>query len=109
LGFNQEDDMRMLLNIRIPHEPFNTMVRDGSIGEVMAKILEETKPETVYFTEQSGHRGAVLAVNIDDASAIPSLAEPWFLKFNADCELRIAMLPEDLMKAGLDRIGSKWK
>lgn len=101
--------MRMLLNIRIPNEPFNTMVRDGSIGEVMAKILEETKPEAVYFTEQSGKRGAVLAVNIDDASAIPSLAEPWFLKFNADCELRIAMLPEDLMKAGLDQLGSKWK
>jgi hypothetical protein len=109
LGINQEDDMRMLLNIRIPHEPFNTMVRDGSIGEVVAKILEETKPETVYFTEQSGQRGAVLAVNIDDASAIPSLAEPWFLKFNADCELRIAMSPEDLMKAGLDKLGSKWK
>ena len=101
--------MRMLLNIRIPNEPFNSMVRDGTAGQVIGAILEATKPETVYFTEQNGARGAVLVVDIDDASSIPPLAEPWFLKFNADCELRIAMLPEDLMKAGLENLGSKWK
>jgi len=101
--------MRMLLNIRIPHEPFNTMVREGTVGQVIGKILEEIKPEAVYFTEQSGTRGAVVVVDIDNASAIPALAEPWFLKFNADCELRIAMLPEDLQKAGLENLGSKWK
>ncbi|REG51643.1 hypothetical protein B0G80_8144 [Paraburkholderia sp. BL6669N2] len=101
--------MRMLLNIRIPHEPFNAMVRDGTVGQVIGKIPEEMKPEAVYFTEQSGARGAVVVVDVDNASAIPALAEPWFLKFNADCELRIAMLPEDLMKAGLETLGSKWK
>lgn len=88
--------MRMLLNIRIPNEPFNTLVRDGSVGEVMAKILEEAKPEAVYFTEQHGQRGAVLVVNLDDAAAIPALAEPWFLKFNADCEMRnVARRPDE--------------
>lgn len=101
--------MRMLLNIRIPNEPFNTMVREGTAGAVIGKILEEIKPEAVYFTEQNGARGAVLAVNLDDASQIPALAEPFFLKFNADCEIRIAMLPEDLMKAGLETLGAKWK
>lgn len=101
--------MRMLLNIRIPHEPFNTMVREGSVGNVIRQILEEAKPESVYFTEQNGARGAVMVVDIDAASSIPAIAEPWFLKFNADCELRIAMLPEDLMKAGLENLGSKWK
>jgi hypothetical protein len=48
-------------------------------------------------------------VNLDDPSGIPALVEPWFLKFNADCEFRVVMLPEDLQKAGLDSIGSKWK
>jgi hypothetical protein len=109
LGVNKEDDMRMLLNIRIPNEPFNTLVREGTVGQVVGKILEETKPEAVYFTEQSGARGAVVVVDIDSASSIPALAEPWFLKFNADCEIRIAMLPEDLQKAGLENLGSKWK
>ncbi|AXE95107.1 panthothenate synthetase [Paraburkholderia sp. 22099] len=101
--------MRMLLNIRIPHEPFNTMVRDGTAGEVLARILEDAKPEAAYFTEQNGARGAVLVVNVDDASQIPAFAEPWFLKFNADCELRIAMLSADLMKSGLENLGTKWQ
>lgn len=48
--------MRMLLNIRIPHEPFNTLVRDGSVGDVISRILEAVKPEAVYFTEQGGGR-----------------------------------------------------
>ncbi|NPT55590.1 panthothenate synthetase [Paraburkholderia elongata] len=101
--------MRILLNVTIPHEPFNTLVREGTVGEVMGRILEEMKPEAAYFTEQNGKRGAVLVVNLDDPSGIPALAEPWFLKFNADCELRIAMVQEDLMKAGLESLGAKWK
>jgi hypothetical protein len=101
--------MRMLLNIRIPHEPFNAFVRDGTIGEVMGKILGEAKPEAAYFTEQSGGRGAILVVNLDDPSQIPAFVEPWFLTFNADCEFRVVMLAEDLQKAGLETLGSKWK
>lgn len=101
--------MRMLLNIRIPHEPFNGFVRDGTIGEVIAKILDETKPEAAYFTEQSGERGAILVINLDEPSQIPAFAEPWFLTFNADCEFRVVMVPEDLQKAGLETLGSKWK
>jgi hypothetical protein len=101
--------MRMLLNIRIPHEPFNAFVRDGTIGPVMAKILEEMKPEAAYFTEQDGGRGAILVINLDEPSQIPAFAEPWFLTFNADCEFRVVMAPEDLQQAGLDKLGSKWK
>lgn len=101
--------MRMLLNVRIPHEPFNTLVREGTPGEVIGRILEELKPEAAYFTEQNGTRGAVLVVNLDDPSGIPARAEPFFLKFNADVELRVAMVPTDLMKAGLENLGSKWK
>ncbi|MDH6151999.1 MULTISPECIES: hypothetical protein [Paraburkholderia] len=101
--------MRMLLNIQIPNEPFSTLVREGRIGDLMRKILDDMKPEAIYFTEQQGKRGAVAVVEVADASAIPALAEPWFLTLDADCELRIAMLPEDLKKAGLDALGDKWK
>jgi hypothetical protein len=100
--------MRILVNVRIPHEPFNTLVRKGTAGQILGKILEDTKPESVYFTEQNGTRGAVLVVNIDSASQIPSFAEPWFLSFNADCEFRIAMRPEDLKEAGLEALGKQW-
>ena len=31
--------MRMLLNVRMPHEPFNTLVRKGKIGAVVASAV----------------------------------------------------------------------
>lgn len=101
--------MRLLVNIVIPHEPFNDYVRDGSAGQVINDILDSAKPEAIYFTEQHGMRGAVMIVNVDSAADIPALAEPWFLKFNADCEFRIAMTAEDLGKAGLGELGMRWK
>ena len=100
--------MRVLLNISIPHDEFNAAVRDGSVGKKLKKILDKAKPEAVYFTEQHGKRGAVMVVEMEDASKIPSLAEPWFLTFNADVHFQIAMTPEDLEKADLDKVGKKW-
>jgi hypothetical protein len=100
--------MRMMMNVRFPHEPFNAAVKDGTAGKKLSRILEETKPEAVYFTEQNGHRGAVLVVDMADPSQIPALAEPWFLIFNADVEFKIAMTPDDLKKGGLGACGEKW-
>jgi hypothetical protein len=100
--------MRIIMNMKIPHEPFNTLVREGKAGDIIKKIIEELKPESIYFTEQGGTRGAVAIVDINDSSQIPSFSEPFFLNFNADCEFRIAMSPEDLGKAGLDELGKKW-
>jgi len=100
--------MRMLMNVKIPHEPFNTLVRNGKIGEIIQQIINDLKPESIYFTEQGGTRGAVAIISIDDQSQIPSFAEPFFLNFNADCRFRIAMSPEDLGKAGLNELGKKW-
>lgn len=100
--------MRVLLNVRIPHEPFNSAVRDGTAGAKLQRILEELKPESVYFTEHGGERGAVMAVEIEKASDIPSLSEPWFLLFEADVQFQIAMTPADLDQAGLDELGKKW-
>ena len=104
----RRDKHAHVLTVVIPHEPFNSAVRNGTAGDTLKKILDDTKPEAVYFTEQDGHRGAILAINVDDSSQIPALAEPGFLHFNADCKFRIAMTPEDLEKAGLAEIAKKW-
>lgn len=100
--------MRMLMSVTMPHEPFNAAVRDGSVGTKLERILEETKPEAVYFTERNGHRGAIVIFDLADPSKIPAVAEPWFLAFNADVEFRIAMTPADIKKAGLGDFGKKW-
>jgi hypothetical protein len=100
--------MRMLLNVSLPLEAFNAAVKDGTIGKKIERILDETKPEAVYFTEQNGRRGAILIVDVADPSKVPALAEPWFLLFNASVKFRIVMSPKELGKAGLDAIGKKW-
>jgi hypothetical protein len=43
-----------------------------------------------------------------EASEIPIFAEPFYLSFNAKCEFRIAMTPEDLGRSGLDAIAKAW-
>ncbi|WP_136668275.1 panthothenate synthetase [Flavobacterium sp. H122] len=100
--------MKMLVNVVLPIEPFNSMVRNGSVGELLNRIIEEIKPESIYFSEQDGNRGAVMIVDVKDASSIPSIAEPWFLIFEAHCEFRIAMTAEDLMKANIAQLAEKW-
>lgn len=100
--------MRYLMQISIPHEPFNSYVRDGSVGQRIGRVLEETRPESIYFTEQGGHRGAVAIYNIDSPSRIPAVSEPWFITFSADLRFSVAMTPEDLKNAGLDALGKKW-
>ena len=100
--------MRMLMKVSFPHEPFNAFVRDGSIGQKLNHVLEEMKPEAVYFTNLHGQRCAILVVDLPDPSKVPALAEPWFLLLNADVEFHIVMNPDDLRKAGLEAIGKKW-
>ena len=95
-------------HVVFPHEPFNALVRKGTAGATLAKILEASKPEAVYFTEQDGHRGAVLVVDVKDPSQIPAFAEPWFLQFQADCRFRIMMMPDELKRSGLDELAKKW-
>jgi hypothetical protein len=100
--------MRMLIHAKIPHDPFNGMVRNGTAGKVIGKILEEIKPEAAYFTEYDGKRGCIMIVDVADPSKVPGLAEPFFLSFNADVTFHIVMSGEDLGRAGLDAIGKKW-
>jgi hypothetical protein len=100
--------MRVLMDIAMPHEPFNTMTREGIAGKRMSEILDTLKPESAYFCEIDGKRGAIIVVDLSDPSKIPSLAEPWFLSFNADVKIRVVMSAEDLKNAGLDSLGKKW-
>jgi hypothetical protein len=100
--------MRTLLTIRFPVDEFNALVRKGTAGEKINNILEATRPEAVYFTEQEGQRTAIVVTDLNDSSKIPALAEPWFLNFNAQVEIRIAMTPEDLRRADLTALSKKW-
>ncbi len=100
--------MRVLMDINLPLEPFNTLVKKGTAGQKIQQILADIKPEAAYFSERGGKRGGVFIVDVPDPSRIPALAEPWFLTFNASVEFHVVMSPEELGKAGLEELGKRY-
>jgi hypothetical protein len=89
--------MRFLLKVSFSVEAGNAAAHDGF--QKIQSILEEQKPEAVYFAALDGKRTGILIVNMEDASQIPQIAEPWFLAFNAAIEWVPVMVPADLQKA----------
>jgi hypothetical protein len=92
--------MRFLLKVNIPVETGNAAAKAGKLGETIQSILEDLKPEAAYFTDDKGQRTALLFLDMQDASQIPAIAEPWFQAFNAGIELHPVMVAGDLAKAG---------
>lgn len=92
--------MRFLLKVNIPVEPGNAAAKAGKLGVTIQSILADLKPEAVYFTDDKGQRTGYLFLDMQDASQIPAIAEPWFLAFNAGIEIHPVMVPEDLARAG---------
>jgi hypothetical protein len=91
--------MRFLLKVNIPVESGNAAAKAGKLGATIQAILADLKPEAVYFTDDSGQRTGLILLEMQDASQIPAIAEPWFLAFNASIELHPVMIPEDLARA----------
>ena len=92
--------MRFLLKVNIPTEAGNAATKAGKLGATIQSILADQKPEAVYFLDDGGMRTALVFLDIQDASQIPSVVEPWQLALNARVELHPVMVPDDLMKAG---------
>jgi hypothetical protein len=92
--------MRFLVKVSIPVEAGNAAAKAGKLGATIQSILADLKPEAVYFTDDNGQRTGFLFIEMQDASQIPSIAEPWFLAFNAGVEFHPVMVPDDLAKAG---------
>ena len=92
--------MRFLLKVNIPVEAGNAAAKAGKLDGTIQSILADQKPEAVYFTADNGQRTAFIFLDMQDASQIPAIAEPWFLAFNAHVEIHPVMVPADLMKAG---------
>jgi len=91
--------MRFLFKISFPVEAGNAAAKKDGFKTIQ-NILEQQKPEAAYFAPENGKRTAFLIMNMQDASEIPAISEPWFLALNAAIEVVPAMVPADLQKAG---------
>ena len=92
--------MRFLLKVNIPVESGNAAAKAGKLGATIQSILADLKPEAAYFTDNNGQRSGLIFLQMQDASQIPAIAEPWFLAFNARLTVRPAMNAQDLADAG---------
>lgn len=95
--------MKFIVEGTFPHEPFNTYVRNGTVGEKIGATLQAIKPEVVYFTDSGVGRGVLMIVELKDASQAPHVTEPLMLTFNASVHYRVAVAPEELASAGLEK------
>jgi len=92
--------MRMLMRVSIPVKAGNDAVKGGSLVTVVQKFLAEHKPEAAYFyADDNGQRCCSIVLEMKDTSEIPSLAEPFFLAFNAQVTFRPVMNAQDLAAA----------
>ena len=92
--------MRFLLKVNIPVESGNAAAKAGKLATTIQSILTDLKPEAVYFTDSDGQRAGLIFLDLQDASQIPAIAEPWLLAFNASIEIHPVMIPDDLARAG---------
>lgn len=88
------------MKVRMSLDKGNEALRDPQFGHKMSELLAEIKAEAAYFSTIRGQRGAYIVVNLNDASELPAVAEPFFLWLDADIEWIPVMKPEDLGKAG---------
>ena len=94
--------MRVMMKVSIPVEAGNKAIKDGSLPKTMMEFVEKAKPEATYFFAEKGNRTALFVFDLPEPSAIPSMAEPFFLHLGAGIELQPVMNLED-MKAGVAR------
>jgi hypothetical protein len=98
--------MRTMMRVTMAVEAANKVIRDGSISKIMESALGDLKPEAAYFTSHGGKRTAYIFFDLKDPSHMPSVAEPFFMHFNAEVEMMPAMNQQDL-QAGLERLAKK--
>lgn len=88
------------MKLKMSSEHGNKALRDPQFGQKMHELLSQVKAEAAYFTTICGHRGGYIVLNINDASEIPGIAEPFFFWLGAELDFQPVMTPEDLAKGG---------
>lgn len=90
--------MRFMLIVRMSTEMANATVREGRVGDLLQRSIEQLQPEAAYFGPLDGMRTAFLVFNLDDPSKIPAISEPFYQELGARLDFIPVMTPEDLAR-----------
>ena len=94
--------MRVLLKASIPVEAGNDAAKSGKLGTTVQAIIEDQKPEAVYFVAEGGNRTALVFLELASAADLPRIAEPWFVGLNARIEVTPAFTLAEMPAAVAD-------
>ncbi|WP_328911140.1 hypothetical protein OG230_17370 [Streptomyces sp. NBC_00234] len=90
--------MRVMLRAHLDTQVSNAAVKDGTLQQVMQKMVEELKPEAAYFGPSEGGRSCTFVFDMQDSSRLPTIAEPLLDHLGARIEIQPVMNGEDLKK-----------
>jgi hypothetical protein len=82
----------------MPTESGNKMLADPNFPKKLEGVLNQIKPEAVYFAPIEGERGIYMIVNLPSADMIATIAEPLWMTFNCKLDLTPLMELSDLQK-----------
>lgn len=91
--------MKFLIRATMEVEAGNHLCRDKEMNQKMEAVMSDVRPESVYFGIEKGQRTVLCLVNVESASDIPRIAEPFWLAFKANVEFTPVMSSEDFKRA----------
>ncbi len=95
--------MRLMLKFTIPVEKGNQAAKDGTIGQAVDALMEQTQAEAAYFTLDQGKRAGMIFFEVADQAMLPEFNEPLFAKLDAAIEI-VPVLNQDDLRRGLNKL-----
>lgn len=74
------------------------MLQDPNFPKKLEGVLNQIKPEAVYFSSIDGERGIYMIVNLPSADMIATIAEPLWMMFSCKIDFTPVMELADLQK-----------
>jgi hypothetical protein len=87
-----------MLKIKMPTEPGNRAIKDGSLPKLLEATMRKLSPEAAYFYADDGMRTAIMFFDMTDVSQIPVFVEPLFSGVEAKVEFVPVMNADELRK-----------
>jgi len=90
--------MKFLVRLHMPTEHGNKMLQDPNFPKKLEGMLNQIKPEAVYFAPIEGERGIYMIVNLASADMIARTFEPLWQILNCKLDVTPVMELSDLQK-----------